>query len=95
MSKNEWGKYSLAHAGFEIVIKQDFGGSFFLIDGLPCAWGYVVCYGRGHQYAGCNAMPGAVWFQTVKDAKTAINDLITAEENPSVFWYLRETRGAA
>lgn len=80
--------YRITYNGFTIAVKRDFGDQPFLIDGLPCAWGYVVCYGEGHQYEGCNAMPGATWFQTVKEAKRAIDMLIAVggEGNSTQFW---------
>lgn len=63
--------WNLEHCGHRIVVKKDFGTSpgFHLIDGLPCAWGYIVTKD------GCNVIPGATWFQTVEDAKFAIEVL--------------------
>jgi hypothetical protein len=61
--------HKVIHRGFEIRVKRDFGNQFHLIDGMPCMWGYVVVKD------GCNAMPGATWFQTVKAAKRGIDAL--------------------
>lgn len=73
--------YKLRYRGYDIVVKRDFGDKPFLIDGMPCMWGYVVCntaetIETKGQYAGTNAMPGAILFQTVKAAKRAIDALI-------------------
>lgn len=84
--------HKVAYRGFTIRLKGDFGDSFFLIDGMPCAWGYVAVRN------GCNAMPGATWFQTVKEAKRGIDALIAAEANfytpagqAKEFWRLVQT----
>ncbi len=86
--------YTVDYRGCTIRVKGDFGDNPFLIDGMPCAWGYVVT--RGH----CNVMPGATWFQTVKDAKRGIDALVMAEamnQNDTMiaeaFWTaIRESR---
>lgn len=75
--------YSVKYRGFKVVVKRDFGGRFFLIDGMPCMWGYVVI-----DDTGCNVMPGATWFQTVRDAKRGIDNLLRAEDDPVAFWEL-------
>lgn len=65
--------YSVQYRGFTLHVKGDFGDQPHLIDGLPCAWGYIAVRN------GCNAMPGATWFQTVKDGKRGVDALIQAE----------------
>lgn len=91
-------KWKIEYRDYTIVVKLDFPQPFVLIDGMPCLSGYVV----GNKNAG-NIMPGATWFQTVKDAKQAIDVLIetgvrenggSADSNR--FWTrLRELRGVA
>ena len=78
--------HKLNYRDFAIVVKQDFGGRPHLIDGMPCMWGYVVTAGPTQSYPGSNAMPGATWFQTVKDAKKAIDVFIEVEGNAEKFW---------
>lgn len=87
-AEEPWRKSYWDYNGFRIVVKQDFGGQPFRIDAMPCMWGYVVIYAPGAAYAGCNAMPGATWFQTVQDAKDAIDILIAVggEKNSDEFW---------
>lgn len=82
--------HKLKYREFEIVMKLDFGDEFHLIDGMPCNQGYIVCYGPTQKYAKCNAMPGATWFQTVKQAKRAIDVLIQVggEGKAEAFWKL-------
>jgi len=60
-------KPSIEHRGFRIVPKTDFGQYGYRIDGMTCREGYVVI-----DKAGCNALPGAVWTQTVAEAKECI-----------------------
>ncbi len=79
--------YQVQYRGHVIGLKRDFGFQFVLLDGMPCMWGYVVTYGADHEYAGCNSMPGAVWFQTVRDAKHAIDVLVeVGPDNAAAFW---------
>lgn len=75
----------LEYRGYYIKVKQDFGrdgSGFHLIDGLPCAWGYIVTDGF------CDVSPGAAWYATVADAKVAIDILVHVggEKNSSRFW---------
>ena len=72
--------YRLDYRGLTIKVKQDFGDDFFLIDGMPCNFGYVVCSGM------VNAMPAATWFQTVKEAKRAIDILLDVNGDIQAFW---------
>jgi len=83
--------YKLKYRDFEIHIKQDFGTGFHLVDGMPCNFGYVICYTKESpfmtEYAGCNACPGAGWFHTVEEAKVAIDILVAigGEKNSNLF----------
>jgi hypothetical protein len=71
----------------QIVPKKDFGGGKgFLIDGHFIKNGFVVTKD------GCNAMPGATWFQTTKAAMKAIDDLIVADGDAKIFWELHSAR---
>lgn len=63
-------QHKLEYRGYHIVLKRDFGRHFHLVDGMPCRWGFIVTKG------GANALPGAVWCQTVKEAKQCIDCLI-------------------
>ena len=55
------------YKGLHIVPKLDFGSKAFLIDGHFTKHGYIVTDGL------CNVMPGAIWFQTVAEAKLGID----------------------
>jgi hypothetical protein len=72
--------YTLNYRDHMILVKQDFGSSFHLIDGMPTNIGYVVVKD------GVNVMPGAVWFQTVKQARRAVDLLILTEGNVELFY---------
>jgi hypothetical protein len=63
-----------------IVPKRDFGPQGFLIDGKWVKTGWVVTDGL------CNVMPGATWFQTVQEAKHAIDILIGVRGDAEMFW---------
>lgn len=71
MNAQQYGKYT-------IVEKRDFGSTPYWIDGFPVKHGYVVVRD------GCNAMPGATWFQTVREAKRACDILDRVGE--AEFW---------
>ncbi len=78
---DRWAHYSRTYKGFVIKIKRDFGNTgqhMHLIDGMPCAWGYVVTDEKEF----INVMPAATWFQTVKDAIRAIDILIECGGKP-------------
>ena len=75
-------------ASFRIIPKRDFGGRPFLIDGAWVSSGFIVTHGPDHRYAGCNAMPGATWFRTIRDAVTGIRCLIAADGDGPTFWML-------
>jgi hypothetical protein len=62
-----------------IVPKRDFGTGF-LIKGKMVKKGWVVTDGT------CNIMPGATWFQTVPQAKHAIDTLIAVQGDADMFW---------
>jgi hypothetical protein len=61
-----------------IVDKRDFGRHPHLVNGKYVKTGFVVTY------KGANIMPGAVWFQSVAEAKTAIDILL--EHGEKGFW---------
>jgi len=63
----------IEYRGFTVESKRDFGPSGFLVDGRFTKIGYVVIKN------GCNAMPGAVWFRTIEDAKNAIDVFIETD----------------
>jgi len=69
--------YRLKYRGYTIQLLRH-GTQWHLIDGLPCVAGYVVTDGGI-----CNVMPGATWFETVKQAKHGIDCLIAAGGDPS------------
>lgn len=76
----------LGYNGYRIVVKLDFGNHPSHIDGMPCMWGYIVTGNGVSTPSSCNAMPGATWFQTVEDAKLAIDILIAVEGKAGDFW---------
>lgn len=69
----------MEYRGYVIVEKRDFGGSGYLIDGFRVQHGYVVT-----EHGGCNAMPGATWFLSVREACEAIDVLLARGEKD--FW---------
>jgi hypothetical protein len=71
-NKTAMGSYSLNYCGYTIVVKRDFGDKFYMLDGMPCNFGYNVTKDQK------NPIPGAGWFQTVADAKTGIDCLIAS-----------------
>jgi hypothetical protein len=87
-----------SYRGYVIGPKQDFGTHGYLSNGKIIKKGWVVCYGPGARMdlrdapnmlvEGCNAMPGATWFQTIKEAKHGIDVLIKVggEQNSDKFW---------
>lgn len=75
---------------YRIVPKKDFGNSPFLINGKMVSTGLVVIYNTG-KYKGCNAMPGATWSQTIRDALQMIAVFEqcggdTPSYNNNLFW---------
>jgi hypothetical protein len=62
-----------------ITPKRDFGDGF-LIKGKMVKEGWVVTDGF------CNVMPGACWFQTIDEAKRAIDVLIAVKGDSDMFW---------
>jgi hypothetical protein len=46
--------------------------------------GYVIVHPPGHEYAGCNAAPGAVWFKTLGEVKTFIDVLYECGGEPAI-----------
>lgn len=59
------------YRSYTIKPKRDFGSYSFLINGKMVREGFVVTDEHN-----VNAMPGATWFQTVKDAKKGIDVLV-------------------
>lgn len=71
------------YRGYHICPKRDFGsGPGYFIDGAFVKEGFVVVIGEG-EYAGCNAMPAALWFRDVPEAKQHIDILIEAARQRS------------
>lgn len=64
--------YAVHYRGYTIKTIEHPDRSGHLIDGHMVHHGYVVCDASRF----CNVMPGATWFQTVQEAKDAIDDLI-------------------
>lgn len=69
----------IQHGDYTIEPKKDFGNQPHWIDGFPVDSGYVVVKNHG------NAMPGATWFQTVREAKMACDVLDRTGDTPE-FW---------
>jgi len=67
------------YKGYNINPKRDFGSYGFLIKEKTVSKGFVVTDKHN-----VNVMPGATWFQTIKDAKNGINVLIKYGEKN--FW---------
>lgn len=75
------------YQGFTIEPKRDFGSTGFLVDGRFIKIGYVVVKN------GCNAMPGAVWFRSIEDAKGAID--VWIETGGASIWRRTDGTGLA
>ncbi len=68
--------------------------------GVTVEWkGYIIIekvgYGDGKPGVmvvkdGCNAMPGATWFESVEQAKKGIAALILSEQTGGDFWMFME-----
>jgi hypothetical protein len=68
---------------FMILPKRDFGtGSGWLIKGKWVKEGWVVTDTAGL----CNAMPAAAWFQTLDEARHAIDVWIAVKGDAEMFW---------
>lgn len=79
------------YRGYTIQPKLDFGGKAHLYAGKVIQRGYVV---TPEGQALVNVMPGATWFESVIEAKVAIDVLIEANETGKDFWtLLRERQG--
>lgn len=74
------------HGKYVIEPKRDFGNEPYLIDGRWVKAGWVVCFGPTCEYSGCNAMPGATWFETLRDAKKACDILDNSKGHSGKFW---------
>lgn len=70
----------IPYKNYIIKPKRDFGTNGFLINGKLVNKGYVVVDKRD-----VNVMPGATWFQTIKDAKKGINVII--KHGVKNFWF--------
>jgi hypothetical protein len=67
--------------GFVIVPKLDFGGGAFFIKGTKVMRGYIVSNGGI-----TNVMPGATWFQSIIEARVAVDILTSVGGNSQLFW---------
>lgn len=74
------------YLGYVIVPKKDFGPVGYFIGGTYIKEGFIVIHGKGHKYAGCNAMPGACWFQTIDSAIRGIDILVATMGDTDLFW---------
>lgn len=84
MNRVSWGLFEpmvVRYRNFEIVPKLDFGTHGYIDGkGRVIKAGFVVCQGD------CNIMPGATWFETIKEAKNGIDVYIKVEGNADKFW---------
>src|SRR5690348_12399638 len=61
--------------------KRDFGnGPGYFIKGRYVKSGWIVTDGT------CEIMPGAAWFETVEEAKYAVDVFIAVRGNGTMFW---------
>lgn len=67
-----------------IAPKRDFGGQAYLIKGRSVMSGFIVTDGS------CNVMPGATWFETVDEAKHAIDVLLAVKGDSDMFWEIMQ-----
>jgi hypothetical protein len=63
--------------------KLDFGTGY-LIKGVMVKEGWLVSDGC------CNIMPGATWFETIDEAKHAIDILIAVKGDSQAFWEIMQ-----
>lgn len=73
---------AIHYRGYRIQPKLDFGPVGYLVNGKYVKKGYVVTDGV------CNVMPGATWFQTVSEARKAVDILIAVggENASELMW---------
>lgn len=73
------------YRGHEIKPKLDFGsGKGFLIKRKWVKKGWVVVKDF------CNVMPGACWFQSLREARNGIDVLIKVKGNAEAFWEIMQ-----
>lgn len=73
---------SIEYKGFTIRPKLDMGSTPWLVDGNEYRRGYIVTQNN------VQVMPGAVWFHSVIEARTAIDILIEVNKDSTAFWNL-------
>jgi hypothetical protein len=73
---------------FRIKPKRDFCSNGFWIKGRWVRSGFVVIGDVNHPDAGCNVMPGACWFMTIREALHGIRCLVAADGSADKFWDL-------
>lgn len=81
---------------YRIKPKRDFGNGPGFWYGAPGGGefvksGFVVVGEEGHEYPGCNVMPGACWFRTIRAALVAIICLQQSHGDADTFWRLIQT----
>lgn len=77
------------YRGSDIQPMLDFGGRPFWINGRRVDRGFIVV--KHH----VNAMPEAIWFETLTQGFDAIDDWIESGENPEQFWGKQTARHAS
>lgn len=78
-------KDGIRYRTLTIVPKRDFGGQPHLIKGRAVMAGFVVI-----DNLCCNIMPGATWFETIEEAKHAIDVLIAVRGDSDMFWEIMQ-----
>lgn len=77
------------YRGLDILPKLDSGGRPFWFNGRMMDRGFVVV--KNH----VNAMPGAIWFETLTQAFDAIDDWISSGQDVATFWAKQTARRAS
>ena len=73
---------SIEYKGFTIRPKLDMGSSPWLVNGNEYRRGYIVTRN------GVQVMPGGAWFDSVIEARAAVDILIESNGDAAAFWNL-------
>ena len=71
---------SYSYKGHTVQPKLDFTRDGYWVHGKIITHGWVVCKD------GYNVMPGATWFESIREAKEALNVLLRVECDAKRFW---------
>jgi hypothetical protein len=75
---------SYTYRDHSIQPKRDFGRHGYLADGKIVTKGWVVCKD------GVNIMPGGTWFQSLREARSALDVFLRVRGNADRFWEIMQ-----